>query len=52
MKPLTITLSFKNTNSTEVEMYNWLLQKSSYSGFVKDILKKEMEKENKENGKR
>lgn len=51
MKPLTITLSFKNTNSTEVEMYNWLLQKSSYSGFVKDILKKEMEKENKENAK-
>ena len=51
MKALTITLSFKNTNSTEVEMYNWLLQKSSYSGFVKDILKKEMEMENKENAK-
>ena len=49
MKALTITISFKNTNTTDVEMYQWLLQKSSYSGFVKDILKKEMEKENKEN---
>ena len=51
MKQLTITISFKNSNVTEIELYKWLSEKSSYSGFVKDELKKIMEKEKRENGK-
>lgn len=50
MKTLTITVSFKNSDS-EFQLYSWLTQKSGYSAFIKDLLKKEMEKEN-ENGKR
>ena len=52
MKQLTITISFKKSNETEIELYNFLLQKSSYSGYIKDLLKIMMEKEQRENGKR
>lgn len=45
MKALTITVSFKNTDA-ELQIYNFLLQKSSFSGYIKDVIKKEMEKEN------
>ena len=51
MKPLVISVSFKNSDA-DLQIYQWLLQKSSYSGYIKDLLKKEMEKENLENGKR
>ena len=52
MKQLTITISFKSSNQSEVELYKWLLEHSCMSGFVKDELKKLMKKENEENGKR
>ena len=52
MKQLTITISFKSSNEAEVELYQWLLQRSCMSGFVKDELKKIMKKEKLENGKR
>ena len=51
MKQLTVTISFKNSNA-DLQIYSWLLQKSSYSGYIKDLLRKEMERENEENGKR
>lgn len=44
MKTLKITVSFKNT-ADEIELYAWLTEKSSYSGYLKDILKREMKKE-------
>ena len=46
-----ISLSFKRTDS-DMEIYQFLSQKSSYSGYIKDLIKKEMEKEKLENGKR
>ena len=46
-----ISLSFKNSNA-DLQIYQWLLQKSSYSGYIKDLLKREMEKEQIENAKR
>lgn len=51
MKQLTVTISFKNSNA-DLQIYSWLLQKSSYSGYIKDLLRKEIEKESLENGKR
>ena len=51
MKQLTVTISFKNSNA-DLQIYQWLLQKSSYSGYIKDLLKREMEKEQIENAKR
>ena len=50
-KAMTITISFKSSNESEIELYNFLSKHSCMSGYVKDILKKEMEKENKENAK-
>lgn len=46
---LRITVSFKN-NSEEFEIYQWLMNKSAKAGYIKDLLKREMEKEIK-NGK-
>ena len=46
-----ISVSFKNSIA-DLQIYQWLLQKSSYSGYIKDLLKREMEKEKLENGKR
>lgn len=50
MKP--IALSFKNTVD-DMELYKWILSHSNLSGFIKDILRKEMgrsvETENKNN---
>lgn len=45
MKALTVTISFKNTSQEEVKLYKWLTEKSSYSGYLKDLLKREMKKE-------
>jgi hypothetical protein len=39
---LKITISFKDT---EEEVYNWVKEHSNYSGFLKDMIKKEMKKE-------
>lgn len=39
-----LQISFKETIE-ETELYNWVLKHSSYSGFVKDILKQAKEKE-------
>ena len=39
-----IHVSFKE-NITDIELYNWVCSKSSKSGFIKDILRKEMQKE-------
>ena len=50
-KAMTITISFKSSNESEIELYSFLSKHSCMSGYVKDILKKEMEKENKENAK-
>ena len=51
MKQLTVTISFKNSNA-DLQIYSWLLQKSSYSGYIKDLLRKEIEKEKLEDVKR
>ena len=51
MKPLIISVSFKNSDA-EFKLYNWLTTKSGYSAYIKDLLKREMEKEILENGKR
>lgn len=45
MKP--ITVSFKK-NEDELVLYKWILKHSGYSGFIKDILKREMNGETKE----
>ena len=45
MKPNIITISFKNTIE-DIKLYSWIISKSSLSGFIKDILRKEYEKEN------
>ncbi|NME95383.1 hypothetical protein HF847_05165 [Clostridium cochlearium] len=42
-----ITVSFKK-NEDELTLYKWILKHSGYSGFIKDILKKEMNSVNKE----
>lgn len=42
--PKTIPLSFKSTED-DIQLYKWLKSKSSASGFIKDILRKAMEKE-------
>lgn len=39
-----ITVSFKET---EEYLYNWVKEHSSYAGFIKDLIKAEMEKEKK-----
>lgn len=49
MKPLSITVSFKN-NEEEFILFNWINKKSAKAGYIKDLLKREMEKEN-ESGK-
>ncbi|MBE6067789.1 MAG: hypothetical protein E7211_08865 [Clostridium lundense] len=45
MRP--ITVSFKK-NEDELTLYKWILKHSGYSGFMKDILRKEMNGETKE----
>lgn len=45
MKP--ITISFKK-NEDELVLYKWILKHSGHSGFIKDILKREMNGETKE----
>lgn len=45
MKP--ITVSFKK-NEDELTLYKWILNHSGYSGFIKDILRKEMNGDTKE----
>lgn len=42
-----ITVSFKK-NEEELILYKWVLRHSGYSGFIKDILRKEMNNETKE----
>lgn len=39
-----IPLSFKSTEE-DIQLYKWLKSKSSTSGFIKDILRKEMNNE-------
>jgi hypothetical protein len=39
---LKITVSFKET---EKKLYDWVKEHSSYAGFIKDLIKAEMEKE-------
>lgn len=41
-----ITVSFKK-NEEELILYKWILEHSGYSGFIKDILKREMNGETK-----
>ena len=45
MKANIITISFKNTVE-DIKLYSWVIKKSSLSGFIKDVLRKEYEKEN------
>lgn len=45
MRP--IAISFKN-NCDDREIYEWILSHSNYSGFIKDILKREMKGTTKE----
>ena len=45
MKPNIITISFKNTIE-DIKLYSRIMSKSSLSGFIKDVLRKEYEKEN------
>ena len=44
MKPNIITISFKNTVE-DIKLYSWIISKSSLSGFIKDILRREYENE-------
>lgn len=44
---LTISVSFKN-NSEEFELYNWINSKSAKAGYIKDLLKREFDKEKRE----
>lgn len=39
---LKITVSFKES---EKKLYDWVKEHSSYAGFIKDLIKAEMEKE-------
>lgn len=36
-----IAISFKNTES-DMELYKWIVSHSNLSGFIKDILRREM----------
>lgn len=45
---IVIHVSFKE-NVKDLELYNWLINKSSKSGFIKDVLRAEMKKELKNN---
>lgn len=42
-----IAVSFKNTPE-DIELYTWIASHSNMSGFIKDILKREMNGETKE----
>ena len=42
---LIIHVSFKTENIEDIKLYNWICQKSSKSGFIKDIMRAEMLKE-------
>lgn len=42
-KPIIIRVSFKNTID-DIQLYNWIMSHSNYSGFVKDIIRKEYTK--------
>jgi len=44
-KPIVIHVSFKRNNDLDMELYNWLNNKSSKSGYIKDVLKLAMENE-------
>ena len=44
MKANIITISFKNTIE-DIKLYSWIISKSSLSGFIKDILRREYENE-------
>jgi hypothetical protein len=39
-----INLTFKN-NKEELKLYEWICKRSNKSGFIKDILQREKEKE-------
>lgn len=41
---IVIHVSFKE-NIDDLKLYNWLCTKSSKSGFIKDVLRAEMQKE-------
>lgn len=45
---IVIHVSFKETVD-DLKLYNWICSKSSKSGFIKDILKVEMQKEEQKN---
>lgn len=45
---IVIPVSFKE-NVDDLKLYNWIISKSSKSGFIKDILRAEMNKELKNN---
>ena len=45
MEPNIITISFKNTVE-DIKLYRWVIKKRSLSGFIKDVLRMEYEKEN------
>lgn len=49
LKP--IGLSFKN-NAEDKKLYEWIYKHSNVSGFIKDILRNEMEGTNRENNQR
>lgn len=44
-----ITISFKN-NAEDKELNLWIISHSNYSGFIKDLLRKAMNDERKEDG--
>lgn len=46
---LIIHVSFKTENIEDIKLYNWICQKSSKSGFIKDIMRAEMIKEEQKN---
>lgn len=45
---IVIHLSFKESID-DLKLYNWLCTKSSKSGFIKDVLRIEMQKEEQKN---
>lgn len=46
---LIVHVSFKTKNIEDIKLYNWICQKSSKSGFIKDIMRAEMLKEEQKN---
>ena len=46
---LIIHVSFKTENVEDIKLYNWICSKSSKSGFIKDIMRGEMLKEEQKN---